>query len=229
MKPSPLISKKSQKSNRLLSTKKTNSKSNSSPKVRILIKASDLFYHQGYNATGINQIIQESLTAKASFYDHFPSKENLGKEVIRRYAIQILIWFRALLRKSSTPEIFLDNLEKSVIQQTKSKISIYQGCPIALLSAQFPREDGNFADQFRGAVLNWEKLFNQFFIKMKNRRLLPSSFDSKSVTRSWINIYEGALITWRMSGDKEFIYSMKKSMLDVYQSAINKSILTKIS
>jgi len=50
----------------------------SSPRDRILQVASDLFYRQGYHATGINQIIREAAVAKASFYDHFSSKEALA-------------------------------------------------------------------------------------------------------------------------------------------------------
>lgn len=46
-------------------------------KERILNAAGELFYQQGYQATGINQIIAESKVAKASFYDHFPTKEDL--------------------------------------------------------------------------------------------------------------------------------------------------------
>ncbi len=47
------------------------------PKERILDAASGLFHRQGYNSTGINQIIDEAKVAKASFYDHFKSKEEL--------------------------------------------------------------------------------------------------------------------------------------------------------
>jgi AcrR family transcriptional regulator len=44
---------------------------------RILETASRLFYTNGYRATGINRIIEEAQTAKASFYHHFSSKEEL--------------------------------------------------------------------------------------------------------------------------------------------------------
>lgn len=47
------------------------------PKERILETVSVLFHKQGYNATGINQIIEEAKVAKASFYQHFKSKEDL--------------------------------------------------------------------------------------------------------------------------------------------------------
>jgi AcrR family transcriptional regulator len=49
----------------------------SSAKNRILETASGLFANQGYNSTGINQIIAEASVAKASFYQHFKSKEDL--------------------------------------------------------------------------------------------------------------------------------------------------------
>ncbi|HMP97529.1 MAG TPA: TetR/AcrR family transcriptional regulator [Kiritimatiellia bacterium] len=61
-------------------------KNNVSPRDRITRTAFDLFYRQGYHATGINQIIAESGVAKASFYDHFPSKEDLLMEYAREMA-----------------------------------------------------------------------------------------------------------------------------------------------
>lgn len=39
--------------------------------------ATELFYKQGYRATGINEVIQKSGVAKATFYSHFPSKDDL--------------------------------------------------------------------------------------------------------------------------------------------------------
>jgi AcrR family transcriptional regulator len=50
-----------------------------SPRERIMNVASDLFYHQGYRATGINEVIERSGVAKATFYSHFPSKDDLGQ------------------------------------------------------------------------------------------------------------------------------------------------------
>jgi AcrR family transcriptional regulator len=44
---------------------------------KILETADKLFYQQGYNLTGINQIIEEAGIAKGSLYQHFPSKTDL--------------------------------------------------------------------------------------------------------------------------------------------------------
>jgi AcrR family transcriptional regulator len=47
------------------------------PRERILNTASELFYKQGYRATGINEVIKQSGVAKATFYNHFPAKDDL--------------------------------------------------------------------------------------------------------------------------------------------------------
>ncbi len=43
----------------------------------IVHTASDLFYKNGYNLTGINEIIKEAGIAKATLYNHFSSKEEI--------------------------------------------------------------------------------------------------------------------------------------------------------
>lgn len=45
--------------------------------------ASDLFYTQGYRATGINEVIQKSGVAKATFYNHFPTKDDLARAYLQ--------------------------------------------------------------------------------------------------------------------------------------------------
>ena len=48
-----------------------------SVKHKVLDSASELFYLQGYNATGIQQITDNANVAKTSLYEHFRSKEDL--------------------------------------------------------------------------------------------------------------------------------------------------------
>lgn len=71
------------------------------PKERILEKASILFHQQGYNSTGINQIISEANVAKASFYQHFKSKDDLCVEFLNR---RHKYWFEELLIYTSKPK-----------------------------------------------------------------------------------------------------------------------------
>jgi len=62
-------------------------------KERIMETACRLFYFQGYQATGINQIIEEAQIAKSSLYQHFASKELLLNEYLETNRI---IWMTNL-------------------------------------------------------------------------------------------------------------------------------------
>ena len=49
----------------------------STPRDRILDTAFRLFYARGIRAVGVDLIIAESDVAKATFYKHFPAKDDL--------------------------------------------------------------------------------------------------------------------------------------------------------
>ena len=53
-----------------------------------------MFHKQGFNSTGINQIIEEAKVAKASFYQHFKSKEDLCVAFLEK---RHSFWFDELL------------------------------------------------------------------------------------------------------------------------------------
>ncbi|SIT12724.1 transcriptional regulator, TetR family [Chryseobacterium ureilyticum] len=64
-----------------------------SPRERIVETTFELFTKQGYNSTGINQIIADAGVAKASFYLHFKSKEDLCVEFLN---VRHQYWFNEL-------------------------------------------------------------------------------------------------------------------------------------
>lgn len=60
---------------------------------KILDTAERLFFKQGYNITGINQVIEEADIAKASLYKHFESKVDLLVAYLQRFHER---WFNRL-------------------------------------------------------------------------------------------------------------------------------------
>jgi AcrR family transcriptional regulator len=48
-----------------------------SARERIVSTAGALFYREGYRAIGVDRVIAEAEVAKATFYRHFPSKDDL--------------------------------------------------------------------------------------------------------------------------------------------------------
>ncbi|MCZ8342547.1 MAG: TetR/AcrR family transcriptional regulator [Leptospira sp.] len=186
-----------------------------SPKLRILKVSKQLFFENGFYHTGINQIIKEADTAKASFYDHFPSKDDLGIQVIRSYGRDILIWFRQILRKSKSPKQFVKIFTLAVRAQIHSNISYYQGCPVAVFSCQFPIGKQPFSGEFQMIAKNWEIIIERKLVQWKEEKLITKTVHPNLTAKRVINIYEGALINWRMSLDESYIDQMQEQIKDL--------------
>lgn len=60
---------------------------------RILYTAMGLFYREGVRAVGIDRIIAEAETAKATFYRHFKSKDDLVLDYLRLRHEMWMHWF----------------------------------------------------------------------------------------------------------------------------------------
>lgn len=103
-------------------------------KERILKTASDLFYSQGYNATGIQQIINEAGVSKGAFYTHFKSKDELGKLYLQKRHYDEMTHLKQTLTTVKKP------LERYyffiTMMRDWMKESGYRGCAFSNMSAE---------------------------------------------------------------------------------------------
>lgn len=67
---------------------------------RLVVAAVDLFYRQGFQAVGIDQVIDKAGVTKTTFYKHFESKDDLMvAAVLRRDEWESAAWARAVQKK----------------------------------------------------------------------------------------------------------------------------------
>ena len=106
------------------------------PRSRLLRVASSLFYEQGYHATGINQIIREAQVAKASFYDHFTSKEDLAVTYLeqrRERWLQLLATSTASFATPRDRVLGLFGFLETWVTETN-----FRGCAFLNIASEFP-------------------------------------------------------------------------------------------
>ena len=135
------------------------------PSVRdqIVETASRLFYRQGYNLTGINQIIEEAGIAKASLYYHFPSKEDLCVEyLIRRNEIWSAILSARLVGITDPKERLIKTFEcrSDYLCDTN-----YGGCSYIRIISEMPQRGEKINRQ---VILQKEKQRQGFFELVEN-------------------------------------------------------------
>lgn len=111
--------------------------STDAPRERILKTAEKLFYQQGYQATGVNQIIDESGVAKATFYSHFPSKDDLCMAYLENMRAQEEQLVRSEMQKRRTAIArYLAPIEilESWLEETE-----YRGCAFLNMASEVPQ------------------------------------------------------------------------------------------
>jgi AcrR family transcriptional regulator len=62
----------------------TNGRGGRGARQRILNTATNLFYREGINATGVERLASEASVSKRTLYQHFPSKAAVVEEYLRR-------------------------------------------------------------------------------------------------------------------------------------------------
>lgn len=163
---------------------------------RIVETAARLFESQGYAATGINQIIGESKTAKASFYDYFPSKELLGKEYLARYGQHHIALIRNLIQRSASPQDFLTSWVKLIKRQLRSQ-KLY-GCPMANLRAQIGVDSALLLREIQKLTAQTLATLADY---LQTEQLAGDGKTALVMARRVFAAYEGAIHIWQLTGE----------------------------
>lgn len=150
---------------------------------RILATASRLFYEQGYRATGINQIIKEAGVAKASFYQHFPSKEELAKEYLEQRSKKSNAIQKGFLTTGETPADRVCNLFNNI--RVNAEANNFNGCPFLNISSEVNEHESSLRQVVKE---HKSRLINLIKSELKGFKEIDALAETVYV------IYEGANI-----------------------------------
>jgi AcrR family transcriptional regulator len=173
---------------------------------RILKKAAELFYAQGVCNTGINQIIDESRVAKASFYHHFPSKDNLISECLLTYGDFLTARVQRIMDSSESLSEFLSSWVALIERDVSGRN--FNGCFIANVGFS-NGSSKKFGEQLRGIIKSWYSQLGEYLERCRIAGDLPESTNTAILSRRIIHLYEGAITMWRLTGDRQYIRDLK--------------------
>jgi AcrR family transcriptional regulator len=158
-------------------------------KERIVRVACELFYKQGYNSTGINQIIAEADIAIGSLYNHFSSKNDLLKTYLAK---QELDWFTGFEEFSSSNRSSRDKIYALVNYRKKlQSSSAFAGCHFIKINAELGDSDPAISD-FVMKHKEKQKAMTLTLVKEYNEE--GGSVNAKEVTETLFLLIEGAVV-----------------------------------
>ena len=129
---------------------------------RILESADQLLGERGYELVGINELIEKSGVAKATFYQHFRSKELLCLEWLKAVARESEADAQALLDGPLSPEKKVARKFDGLGKYLKS--SEFRGCPFSNTAVVMVKDNAVRAlvEQYKAATRRfWHALSRQ--------------------------------------------------------------------
>jgi TetR/AcrR family transcriptional repressor of lmrAB and yxaGH operons len=156
----------------------------------------ELLRAQGYNATGINQIVARSGAPKGSLYFHFPGgKEELAVVAMKRAGGQLRRAIEAIVSSSDDVDESLGGLVDALAVGLQ-RSGYREGCPIATVTLEAAAESDAVRATAAAVFASWTEVLQQ--------RLVAAGLSAADAERRALfalSAIEGALILARARHD----------------------------
>lgn len=174
---------------------------------QILIEtAAELFLKNGYYHTSVNEILNACEMTKGSFYFYFSSKDELGAEVARYFKKNYLDWFGSCLDGAKSYEGFINRLIQSILDQIDE--GTYLGCPFTCFATETAGQLPEVQKECETAIHEFQKIF----VRAKRLDGISDAQAQKEGLRA-LAMYEGGLVCYRITQNRQTIQNMKNLLL----------------
>lgn len=176
-----------------------------SVKHKILETASNLFYYQGYNLTGVNQIIAEAGVAKGSLFQHFPTKEDLCVAYLAQknnnWITELLVYTNDINNGFNKALSAFDFLKESSPKEN------YRGCSFLNILSEVPDNNIKILNEVKKNKAALRDLFKEWLKESPVNNLSDIAYI----------LFEGAIIesqvqksVWPVDTAKEALVAIRK-------------------
>ncbi|HEX4223008.1 MAG TPA: TetR/AcrR family transcriptional regulator [Pseudonocardiaceae bacterium] len=155
----------------------------SKPRERLLATARRLFYGEGIHSVPVDRLVTEAGVTRATFYRHFPTKEDLVEAYLRATDADLRAAVAGALDQPTPPEAAAALFE--LIGQTTCAAG-FRGCHFINASAEYPDP----ADPVRVAVAEHRSWFQETVTRLAGQAGHP---DPEYAGRVLVLLHDGAL------------------------------------
>ncbi|TGL75224.1 TetR/AcrR family transcriptional regulator [Leptospira yasudae] len=178
-----------------------------SGKEEILAITADLFYTNGYNNTGLAEILSKCNLAKTSLYHHFGSKSGLGVAYLEMMKEDL---FNRIGLWVSKRKSLGEYLNKWIWYINKSiKEGKFHGCPFASFSYQLSKEDAKvFAPKVEEISRQWIGILSDYIVGLQKKGIVRKNLEARTIALDMLAIYQGYVTLWKLTNEIRYIEMM---------------------
>jgi TetR/AcrR family transcriptional repressor of nem operon len=153
-----------------------------------------LMHQNGYNATGLSDILKAADVPRGSFYHHFASKEDFAAAALERYGMRAREHAAAFLNDTTTPPL------KRLRRYFSDLVRIYgpkgeiPGCMMGRFSLEIAEESPQLRKQIGASFDRWQHSIATVIQQAVAQKELPAGTNAELLAGFVLNSWEGALL-----------------------------------
>jgi TetR/AcrR family transcriptional repressor of nem operon len=177
-----------------------------------------LFWRNGYNATGVQEIANAAGVPKGSFYNHFENKEQFAARIIELYAKWVSVNWDGLLAQEEIASqddhvarirlifhFFIEHHERSE----------YLGCLVGNMTAELAESSPACNVVLRRAMAEWSRRLTRSLELAQACGQVRTDMAAHELSALFLAAWEGSLLQMKLTGSTEAPRKMVSSMLDI--------------
>jgi TetR/AcrR family transcriptional regulator, transcriptional repressor for nem operon len=167
---------------------------------KIVSAALDRFHALGFNACGVQEIVDKAGVPKGSFYNYFKSKELLALEVLEIYREGL--GRETLSDKSLAP---LERLRKhfEFLASRRAKLGYSKGCLICNFAAEGSEDMPLVRNALAEALAEWTALITATVRDGQADGSILSNLNAEQVARFLVNGWQGAAVRMKITNSAQ--------------------------
>jgi TetR/AcrR family transcriptional regulator, transcriptional repressor for nem operon len=168
---------------------------------RLIRRGVELFTEFGFNATGLERLLQRAQVTRGSFYHFFPGKQDYALEVIDAYQAYFEEHFTRILGDPLRSPLERLRLWMDEARRGMARHGFRRGCLVGNLSQELGPHDEVLGERLRAVLGHWEGWMTRLFEEGRAAGQLPACADPVRLARIfWIG-WQGAILQSRLKGD----------------------------
>jgi TetR/AcrR family transcriptional regulator, transcriptional repressor for nem operon len=167
-----------------------------------------LMLRSGYEGTGLVELLGAAEVPKGSFYNHFESKEEFGRELVRRYYDRHDRTLAALIAQAGrSPLERLRSYFEGLLRPAVDADPQSRGCLLGMFALEMSGSSEPLRETVSDAFSRWQARIAELLRQAQIAGELDPEPDPEPLAAMLLEGWEGALMRSRVSRDLEGLRS----------------------
>ncbi len=180
-----------------------------------------LMHRNGYNATGLTDILKAADVPKGSFYHHFGSKEDFAAAALERYGMREREHAAAILNDTTIPPLKRLRRYFGDLMKMYGQGGAIPGCMMGRFSLEIAEENPQLRKRISASFDHWQHTIATVIGQAVAQKELPAGTNAELLAGFVLNSWEGALL--RSQAEKS------NAPLETFMRYVFDALLTKQS